>query len=81
MVQYYNTSCTAAQLHRYSITGVLVCTSTLSGTRALQLRNAREARGGKKKSSRDEHQTTKTVSFPTLLNGRYIVLLQVNVEY
>ena len=27
----------------------------LSGTRALQLRNAREARGGKKKSSRDEH--------------------------
>ena len=29
--------------------------SALSGTRALQLRNAREARGGKKKSSRDEH--------------------------
>jgi hypothetical protein len=28
-----------------------------------------------------EAQTTKTVSFPTLLNGRYIVLLQVNVEY
>ncbi len=31
------------------------CVSALSGTRALQLRNAREARGGKKKSSRDEH--------------------------
>ena len=29
--------------------------AALSGTRALQLRNAREARGGKKKSSRDEH--------------------------
>ena len=32
-----------------------VCGRALSGTRALQLRNAREARGGKKKSSRDEH--------------------------